>query len=62
MTNLPIHLKGRMTYCTNYHFNETNFSLLGREESVKKKRREIILNALTLSHLDPCTNQCELEV
>ena len=36
VTNLPIHLKGRMTYCTNYHFNETNFSLLGREESVKK--------------------------
>ena len=62
MTSLPIHLKGRMTCCADYHFNETIFSPLGGEEPVPEERREIIWNALTLTHLDPHTNQCELEV
>ena len=62
MTSLPIHLKGRMTCCANYHFNETIFSPLGGEEPVPEERGEIIWNALTLTHLDPHTNQCELEV
>ena len=61
MTSLPIHLKGRMT-CVNYHFNETIFSLLRGEEPVLEERREIIWNALTLTYLDPRTNQCESEV
>ena len=62
MTSLPIHLKSRMTCCADYHFNETIFSLLRREKPVPEERREIIWNALTLTHLDPHTNQCELEV
>ena len=44
------------------HFNETIFPLLGGEKSLPEARREITWNVLTLSHLDPCTNQCELEV
>ena len=62
MTSLPIHLKGRMTCCADYHFNETIFSPLRGEESVPEERHEIIWNALTLTHLDSHTNQCELEV
>ena len=62
MTSLPIHFKGRMTCYPYYHFNETIFSLLGGEEPVPKERREIIWNALTLTHLDSHINQCELEV
>ena len=62
MTSLRIHLKGRMTCCADYHFNETIFLPLGVEEPVPEERREIIWNALTLTHLDPHTNQCELEV
>ena len=62
VTSLPIHLKGRMTCCANYHFNETIFSLLEREEPVPEERREIIWNALTLTYLDPRTNRCELKV
>ena len=62
VTSLPIHLKGRMTYCANYHFNETIISPLGGEEPVPEERREIIWNALTLTYLNPRTNQCELEV
>ena len=62
MTSLPIHLQGRMTCCAYYHFNETIFSSLGREELVLEERHEIIWNALTLTYLDPRTNQCELEV
>ena len=61
VTSLPIHLKGRMTCCAYYHCNETIFSSLGGEEPVPKEQREIIWNALTLTHLDPCTNQCELK-
>ena len=62
MTSLPIHLKGRMTCCADYHFNETIFSPFGGEELVPKERREIIWNGLTWTHIDPHTNQCELEV
>ena len=62
VTSLPIHLKGRMTCCADYHFNETIFLPLGGEESIPEERREIIRNALTLTHLDSHTNQCELEV
>ena len=62
VTSLHIHLKGRMTYCADYHFNKTIFSPLGREESIPEERHEIIWNALTLTYLDPCTNHCELEV
>ena len=51
-----------MTCCADYHFNETIFSLLGGKELVPEERREIIQNALTLTHLDSRTNQCELEV
>ena len=62
VTILPIHLKGRMTCCGDYYFNETIFSPLEGEEPVPEERREIIWNALTLTYLDPRTNQCELEV
>ena len=62
VTNLPIYLKGRMTCCAGYHFNETIFPPLGGEELVPEERSEIIWNALTLTHLDSHTNQCELEV
>ena len=62
VTSLPIHLKGRMTCCADYHFNETIFSSLGGEESVLEERHEIIWNALTLTHLDSHTNQCELKI
>ena len=50
-----------MTCCAVYHFNETIFPPLRGEEPVPKEQREIIWNALTLTHLDPCTNQCELK-
>ena len=62
VTSLPIHLKGRMTYCVDYYFNETIFPPLGGEEPIPKERHEIIWNALTLTYLDPLTNQCELKV
>ena len=62
VTSLPIHLKCIMTCYANYPFNKTMFLPLRGEGSVPKERREIIWNALTLSHLDPRTNQCELEV
>ena len=51
--------KARFDDC---HFDEIVFSKLGREKSLLEARREITWNALTLSHLDPCINQCELEV
>jgi hypothetical protein len=44
------------------HVNETVFPQLGGENSMPKARREIIWNASTLSHFDPRTKQCELEV
>ncbi|KAL0553873.1 hypothetical protein IC582_007777 [Cucumis melo] len=42
------------------HFNETNFPTLG--EGIKKLENEIAWNVSLLSHLDPRTKQCELEV
>ena len=42
------------------HFDESVFPTLGGEN--KQLEKEIDWNALTLSHLDPRTNQCELEV
>ena len=36
VTSLPIYLKGRMTCCAYYHFNETIFPPLGGKESVPK--------------------------
>ena len=62
MTSLPLHMKGRMTYCAYYHFNKTISSLLKGEEAIPKERCEIIWNALNLTHFHPRTNQCELEV
>ena len=62
VTSLPIHLKCKMTYCADYHFNETIFLPLGGEEPIIEERHEIIWNALTLTNFDPRTNQCELEV
>ena len=62
MTSLPIRLKCRVTCCADYHFNETIFSPLGKEKPVPEERREIIWNALSLTYLDPHTNQCVLEV
>ena len=44
------------------HFNESVFPPLGRKKSVLEERREITWNASAMSHFDPCTNQCELEV
>ena len=51
--------KARFEDC---HFNETIFPPLGGEKSLPEARRKITWNVLTLSHLDPRTNQCELEV
>ena len=51
-----------MTCCANYHFNETILLLLGVKESIPEEWYEIIWNALTLTYLDPHTNQYELEV
>ena len=45
-----------------YHFNETIFPPLGGEKSLREAWREIIWNVSMLSHLNPHTNQCELEV
>ena len=38
------------------------FPPLGREKLIPKEWREITWNACTMTHLDPRTNQCELEV
>ena len=62
VTSLSIHLKGRMTCCAYYYFNETIFPLLGGKEPDPEEWCEIIQNALTFTYLDLCTNQCELEV
>jgi hypothetical protein len=51
--------KARFDDC---HFNETIFPPLGGEKSLPKARREITWNVSILSHLDPRTNQSELEV
>ena len=44
------------------HFNETIFPPLGGEKSLHEARHEITYNISTLSHLDSCISQCELEV
>ena len=46
----------------NCHFNEIALPPLGGEKLIPEERREITWNASTLSHFDPRTNQCELEV
>ena len=51
--------RDRFAYC---HFNGIVFPPLGGEKSIPEERREITWNASTLSHFDPRTNQCELEV
>ena len=44
------------------HFNESVFLSLGGEKSIPKEQREISWKTSTMTHLDPRTNQCELEV
>ena len=44
------------------HFNESVFPPLEGDKSISEERREITWNAFTMSHFDPHTNQCELEV
>ena len=46
----------------NCHFNESVFPSLGGEKSILKEQREISWKKSTMTHLDPCTNQYELEV
>ena len=48
--------------CVDYHFSETIFLPLRGEVLFLEERCEIIKNELTLTHLDPRTNQCELKV
>ena len=61
MISLLIHFKIIMT-CVDYHFSETIFLPLRGEVLFLEERCEIIKNELTLTHLDPRTNQCELKV
>ena len=49
----------RFTSC---HFNESVFPPVRGEKSIPEELQEISLNASTISHFDPLTNQCELEV
>jgi len=51
--------KARFEDC---HFDENIFPSLGKEKSLPKAQQEITWNNSTLSHFDPRTNQCELEV
>ena len=44
------------------HFYEQVFLSLGGEKTKINELCEITWHASSLSHLDPCTNQCELEV
>ena len=44
------------------HFDEVNFPSLGGDKLPKEERREIIWNASSMSHLNPCTTQCDMEV
>ena len=50
------------THFEDCHFNKTIFPPLGEEKSLPKARHEITWNISTLSHLDPRTSQCELEL
>ena len=48
---------------TDCHFNESVFPSLGGEKSIPEERWEISWKtSTTMTHLDLCTNQCELEV
>ena len=49
-----------ITRFTGCHFNESVFPSL--EKLILEEHWEINWNASTMSHLDPRTNQCELEV
>ena len=52
--------KARFADC---QFDETVFPALGGDKSkFDKERQEILWNAVSMSHYDPRTNQCELEV
>jgi hypothetical protein len=51
--------KARFEDC---HFDENIFPSLWKEKSLPEVRQEITWNNSTLSHFDPRTNQCELEV
>jgi hypothetical protein len=44
------------------HFDENLFPSLGKEKSLLEARQEITWNDSILSHFDPRTNECELEV
>ena len=44
------------------HFSESIFPPLRGEKSILEEQREITWNASMMSHFDPRTNQCELEV
>ena len=44
------------------HFNENVFLSSGGEKLIPEERREISWKASTMTHLNPRTNQCELEV
>ena len=44
------------------HFDENIFPSLGTEKLVPEALQKITWNNLNLSHFDPMTNQCELEV
>jgi len=48
------------TRFTDIHFDESVFLTLGGER--KKLERDVGWNELSLSHLDPRTKECELEV
>ena len=50
--------RARFTDC---HFDEVNFLSLGGDKLPKEERHEIIWNASSMSHLDPCTAQCDKE-
>ena len=52
-------LRARFADC---HFDEVNFLSLGGDKLPKEERCEIIWNASSMSHLDPCTAQCDKEV
>ena len=45
-----------------YHFDEVNFPSLGGDKLPKEEQREIMWNASSMSHLDPCTAQCDKKV
>jgi hypothetical protein len=51
--------KSRFEDC---QFDENIFPSLGKEKSLPEARHEITWNNSTLSHFDPHTNQCEIEV